>query len=328
MGRRIATLAFAAVIGGVAVPAAADDPESGETPWSRGVSAEQKQTAQRLLEEGNDLFVLNKHVEALARYQEAIASWDHPAIRFNVVRTLIALERPLEAYENLEKALAYGKEPLEEQVYAEALNYRTLLAGQIAELEVSCQQDGVKISVDGAPYLDCPGSRTQRIVPGAHAVVGTREGFMTSTRDVILLPGKREPVEVRLETLAEATETRQRWATWKPWAVAGGGAVLAGLGVLVNLDAAARMDQFERDVATRCADQGCPEGTLDTSVESTAILENRVAIGMMIAGGAVVIAGVTLVILNRPETYVPESKTQVVPTVSGDGAGVSLIGRW
>lgn len=41
-----------------------------------------------------------------------------------------------------------------------------------------------------------------------------------------------------------------------------------------------------------------------------------------------VVVGVTLVIMNRPQTYVPEDRTQVVPMVSGDGAGVSLIGRW
>lgn len=327
MGTRIATLAVAVAMCAAAAPAHAD-----ETPWSRGVSAEQKETAQRLLAEGNDLFVVNQYKEALAKYQEAIASWDHPAIRFNVVRTLIALERPLEAYENLEKALAYGKEPLEEQVYAEALNYQRLLAGQIAELEVTCKQEGVKVSVDGEPYLDCPGSRTERIVPGAHAVVATKEGFMTSTRDVILLPGDREPIDISLATIEESTVTRQRWATWKPWAVAGGGAVLAGLGVLVNLDAGTTMDQFEREVATRCADRGCSEAELEGSLgdlESRAILENRVAIGMMIAGGAVVVSGVTLVIMNRPRTYAPESSgPRVVPTVSGDGAGVSLIARW
>lgn len=318
MGRRIAMLVAAMLV-------AAPRPALADTPWSEGIGEEQKQAAQRLLDEGNDHFVENRFTEALAKYQEAIGHWDHPAIRFNVVRTLIALDRPLDAYDNLERALAHGAEPLEAHVYTEALNYQRLLAGQIAELEVTCAQDGVAISVDGEAFLSCPGARTKRVLPGAHAIVGTRDGFMTATRDVLLLPGKHAPIEITLETVQEAAVTRQRWATWKPWAVAGGGAALAGLGVLLNVDAGAKMDQFVREVAARCTDTGCSDAELEGSLsdlESLAILENRVAIGMMIAGGAVVVTGITLVILNRPRTVLP------VPTVSGEGAGLSLITRF
>jgi tetratricopeptide (TPR) repeat protein len=295
--------------------ARADD----ETPWSRGVTAEQRETAQRLLEEGNDLFVENEFPAAIAKYEEAIASWDHPAIRFNIVRALIALDKPLEAYENLEKALAFGKDPLEEQVYMEAINYRTLLEGRIAEVKVSCAQRGVAIRLDGDAFLDCPGNRTVRLLPGAHAIVGRKDGYLTSTQDLVLLPGKATEVDVTLSTLDAAAVTRQRWATWKPWAVAGGGVALAGLGVLVNAKASADMDRFEREVARECADVACP-GDRFGDLESTAKTENRIAIGMMIAGAAVAVTGVTLVILNRPRTF--------VPTASPEGAGLALVGSF
>ena len=301
--------------------ARADD----ETPWSRGVTPEQRATAQRLLEEGNDLFVENKFPEAIAKYEEAIASWDHPAIRFNIVRALIALDKPLEAYENLEKALAFGKDPLEEQVYMEAINYRTLLEGRIAEVKVSCGQRGVAVRLDGDAFLDCPGSRTVRILPGTHAIVGRKEGYLTSTQDLVLLPGKTTDVDVTLSTLDAAAVTRTRWATWKPWAVAGGGVAVAGLGVLLNAKASADMDRFENEVARECADVACPADRFG-DLESTAKTENRIAIGMMIAGAAVVVTGVTAVILNRPRTYVPESA--IVPTASPDGAGLSFITRF
>jgi tetratricopeptide (TPR) repeat protein len=295
--------------------ARADD----ETPWSRGVTAEQRERAQRLLEEGNDLFVENKFPEAIARYEEAIASWDHPAIRFNVVRALIALDRPLEAYENLERALAFGKDPLEEQVYMEAINYRTLLEGRIAEVKVTCAQRGVAIRLDGVAFLDCPGSRTVRLLPGAHAIVGRKDGYLTSTQDLVLLPGETTEVDVTLSTLDAAAVTRTRWATWKPWAVAGGGVAVAGLGVLLDAKASADMDRFEREVARECADVACPPDRFG-DLESTAKTENRIAIGMMITGAAVVVTGVTLVILNRPRTF--------VPTVSPEGAGLAVFGRF
>jgi hypothetical protein len=299
-----------------------------DTPWSRGVSADRKATAQALLEQGNDLFVQNQYKDALAKYTEAVASWDHPAIRFNMVRALIALDRPLDAYDNLQKALAYGKDPLEEQVYAEALNYQILLEGQIATLSVECKQDGVQISVDGEAYLACPGAKSVRTLPGSHAVVGKKDGYMTSTQDVTLLPGKVEPVVVQLESIQQATRTRTRWSTWKPWAVAGAGAVLGGLGVLVDVQASNDMNTFESQVAANCGETGCG-GDGEPPVppgESRALLENRIAIGIMVAGGAAVAAGVTMVILNRPQTYIPEAT--VTPIVGANGGGVAISGHF
>jgi hypothetical protein len=61
-----------------------------DTPWSRGVTDAAKAQAQALLEEGNALIVQNLFREALAKYEAALAAWDHPAIRFNMVRALIA----------------------------------------------------------------------------------------------------------------------------------------------------------------------------------------------------------------------------------------------
>jgi hypothetical protein len=50
---------------------------------------------------------------------------------------------------------------------------------------------------------------------------------------------------------------------------------------------------------------------------------------MMSVGAAVVITGVTMVIMNRPQTYVPESSRPVVtPTVASGGAGVAVTGRF
>jgi Tfp pilus assembly protein PilF len=79
-----------------------------DAPWSQGVSEEQKAKAKVLLDQGNALLIDKKYVEALDKYTEAVAQWDHPAIRFNMVRCQIQLGKNLEAYENLEKSLKYG----------------------------------------------------------------------------------------------------------------------------------------------------------------------------------------------------------------------------
>ena len=66
--------------------ARADDAEK---PWARGVSKERRAKAQALLERGNTAFLANRFKEALELYEEAVAAWDHPAIRFNAVRALV-----------------------------------------------------------------------------------------------------------------------------------------------------------------------------------------------------------------------------------------------
>ena len=57
----------------------------------------QKAQAQKILEEGNALFLKKDYAQALEKYKAAVAKWDHPAIRFNMVRCLIQLDKPVEA---------------------------------------------------------------------------------------------------------------------------------------------------------------------------------------------------------------------------------------
>jgi hypothetical protein len=322
-----------------AAPAPEPTPPVEETPWGKGVSAENKRGAQRLLGEGNDKFVVNQFREALEKYEAAVAMWDHPAIRFNMVRTFIALDRPLDANKNIERALAYGKEPFKdnESMYTGALNYQRLLASQIATLEVGCKQAGVDLKVDGQKFVDCPGRTAKQMLPGAHALVAAKPGYKTETKDLVLMPGKVQPVTIELITLEKATVYKTRWATWRPWAVAGGGLVLAGLGALVNRQASNDMEQVEAQLEEQCGGGlGCDKETYDRRfkpLEDRAILENRIGLGMMIGGGAVVTAGIVGVIMNRPKPYVkeaaePKRTTTLVPISTGDGGGFAVRGKF
>ena len=306
-----------------------------DAPWARGVSAERRDTAQRLLEEGNDLFLHARHTEALARYQQAIASWDHPAIRFNMVRALVYLDRPVEAYENLLLALRYGAAPLEDQVYAEAQGYERLLRGRIAELTVTCKQDEVAISVDGKSFLACPSRRTARILPGTHQIVGKRAGYLTTTRDVVVMPGARHSVDIRLPTFAEAATTERRWAPWKPWAVVGSGAAAVGLGVLLQLEARSDFAQYRDTLAIECALRPCHDDDIPPSardLRDRARLEDRMSVGTMIVGGVAVVTGLALVILNRPYPVLPEQAPvpglTIAPALTPDGVSAAVTGRF
>lgn len=311
--------------------ASADEPE---TPWGKGVSGERRAAAQAKLADGNALFLQNRFREALAVYKEALQSWDHPAIRFNVVRCLIALDQPLDAFTNLERALAFGKEPFEEQIYTEALNYQRLLAGQIGELEVTCSQPGVEVKLDGKLFVQCPGKASSRAVPGIHVLVAQKAGHQTLTKDLVLLPGKKQTEAVQLETLADATEYRTRWATWQPWAVAGLGAAVAGVGFLVDQQGRSQLDQLRRAFAATCTATACTREQFEAldyeATEQSAITKNRIGIGVMVAGGAIVAAGIVGVILNRPRPYVKERRGAVTlaPALTPTSASIGVQGAF
>jgi hypothetical protein len=300
------------------------------------VTAEQRARAQALLEEGNELFLRARHRDALARYQLAVQTWDHPAIRFNIVRALIQLDRPVEAYDNLQLALRHGSAPLEEQIYAEAQAYDRLLRGRIAELEIATAQDGVAVTLDGRAFLRGPGMQRTRLLPGAHQIVGKKPGHLTVTRDVVVLPGANDIIEITLPSFEEATVTTRRWAIWKPWAVLGAGAATIGLGALLERESGDDLDKFREDLGRLCAEVPCREQDLPAStrsLERDATLEHRLAVGAFVVGGAAVVTGLTLVVLNRPISALPDdaaggATVGVAPAIGPGVVGATVGGRF
>jgi tetratricopeptide (TPR) repeat protein len=304
-------------------------------PWAQGVTDAQKATAQKRLEEGNALFLSKKYKEALEKYQEAIAQWDHPAIRFNVVRCLIQLERPVEASDNLQLALKYGKEPLEENVYNEALNYQKLLEKQIAEIEIKCSQDGAKLTFDGQQLMSCPGKEKRRVAPGQHGIVATKDGYLTKQLQVVVVGGKTQAFDVTLIPLDQAAKVVHRWPAWIPWLVFGSGLAVAGIGGLIEYNAQDKMDTYDRTIARDCAVKGCDlnDGS-DLSDELNqlhrqAVFRDKLAIGVISVGAAVTIGGGVMLWMNRGQTVYDNSAEVRGPTgvarvdfVPRDGGGV------
>jgi hypothetical protein len=302
-------------------------------PWSVGVTDAEKARATELLARGNELLVQNRHAAALEQYRLAIRVWDHPAIRANMVVCLINLGRPLEAYESALLALVYGPAPLDKpEVYAETLNYRKLLEGQIATLQLSCTGSGARVTLDGQDLLACPGRSTRRLLAGRHQLVARGRGYLSITRDFTAVGGASESIDLSLVRLEDAAHTERPWAAWKPWAVTGGGAGLVLAGGLLQLKADADMDRHDADLERLCGDDGCAGRDVPRSLsnlKSRAELENKIAIGTVITGGAVAVTGLVLVYLNRPRTVLPDEAVAgiaVAPMVTADAAGLSFGG--
>lgn len=301
----------------LAILVAAVPARAGDEPWAAGVSEDRKAAAEKQLDAGNALFLEHKYGDALAAYKQGLASWDHPAIRFNIVRCLIQLDRPVEAAEQLDAALRYGAAPLGDALYAEAINYQKLLAQEIAQVDVACVQPGVSVRLDGQPLGTCPLRDARRVKPGPHQVVGTRAGFLTRSIDVLALGGKHEQISIELEPLARAAKITHRWRTWVPWAVFGAGFAVAGIGGLVELQADSDFNAYDRAVARECAPTRCPPGTPDPGLLDSARLENRIAIATIAAGAATVAAGAVLLYLNRGRTVYPDLEPRPAGAVLG-----------
>lgn len=330
----VAPVAAAVVALGIAAgaPIARAQPAQPQ-PWSVGVSDAKKQEAQRYLEEGNAEFLERKYPAALAKYEQAIAAWNHPAIRFNIVRCLIQLDRPVDAYDNLKLALAYGAAPLEDAVYTEALAYEKLLANQIAEVAIACTQPGVAMALDGQPLGACPRTEQRRVTPGPHLVVGAKPGFLTRTIDVVAVGGQRQEVALVLEPLASAARIEHRWPGWIPWVVFGGGFAVAGVGGAINLAAASNMDSYDRTVTQLCSRTPCTAAQLEAAgvagLDRKAERQSVLGVGVMILGGATVATGAVLLYLNRGRTVYPERADKLAPAIApveGGGATLTLGG--
>ena len=304
-----------------------------DQPWAVGVTEQQKAQAQKLLEAGNALFLEKKYSEALEKYKGAVAVWDHPAIRFNMVRCLIQLDRPVDASDNLALALKYGAAPLEEAVYNEALSYQKLLANQIGDLDVHCEQAGVKITLDGQQLINCPGKEHRRVSPGQHQLVGTKDGFLTKTTEVVVLGAKQQDAKVDLVPLTKAAKIVHKWKPWVPWTVFGGGLAVVGIGGLVQYIASGNMDLYDRGISRDCAGTGCAPNTVDTTSKNRALTENKIAISVMTVGIATAVVGGVMLYMNRGQTVYEGGIERIGPAAlnivpSPTGGVVTLSGRF
>jgi len=309
--------------------------ERGDRPWARGVTSAQQEAAMGLFSTGNALFTESKYAAALAQYREALRSWDHPAIHYNAAVSLINLDQPLAAYGELEAALAYDEAPLGEENHRQALLYRKLLAGQLAELAVACDEPEAEVMLDGETLFKAPGKTTRRLVPGAHQLVARKAGFLTETRALQVPPGKLTSEMLSLHVIG-ATPMRsvRRWPAWKPWTVLGAGALVALIGVPLMLEARTNFDTFDSDLAKLCP-SGCTRDQLPSTVFASrdrGRLENQIAIGLLATGGAAAATGVVLLILNQPRLEPDYGATPpplaLAPLLGGGTTGLAATLRF
>jgi hypothetical protein len=314
------------------------------------VSKTNEDCAQAAFQRGNDLLNNGLFPQSVAQYREAIKCWDHPAIHYNLALALINLDQPIEVFDQLNIAVLYGADPLGQDKYDHAKEYLKLVAGQLADVEVSCNMAGAKIAVDGKEVFVAPGTFKAKVRVGKHTFYGEKEGYNARVTAPFIGPGDTFRIELKLYTLPELTRYRCKWncGTKVPYYVIGGG-VLAGIvGGVLTWRSQKNYDDFNTNVA-KCSMPvpdlqntvtGCPtsmSGILnDRNSGDTKRTMSYVGYGV---AGAAIATGAVLLYLNRREGYqikpedLEEEKTarpsvSVAPLVSPEMTGAMVLGHF
>jgi len=302
----------------VAPPAAPSGPAQPK-PWADGVPEAIQKQASALYEEGNTLFAQQAHAPALEKYRAAVDLWNHPLIQFNLAVTLIRLDRILEAAEHLDKALRYQEAPYKEELYQQALDYQRLVQGRVGFVEASCAQAGAKVLLDGKRWFNCPGTQKIRAMAGEHTLVGELRGFLTASQPLIVLGGATVSKKVELLPLETAVKLEYPYRRWIPWTITVAGAAVGLVGGGVWFTGRNQMKTFDRNFAAECTTTGCEKDLSDHPAlrdqRDSAQLKGTIGLTMVVAGGAVMLGGIVMTVMNRPTRVLPT--VEVIPSEGG-----------
>ena len=338
-------------------PKVADDKpldQGQQAPWDRGVSTEQMQAAAAVFDEANEQLDASLPAKAAEKYREALKLWPHPMIHYNLALALIDLKRPVEVAENLEKAIQHGIEGLNGQTdkLDQAKRLLEFTLDQLATVEVSCQKEGAKVSVDGKHVFTVekgkPNIYKGRVPIGKHTFVAEKPGYATPVDSPLIDKRETFRIELKLYTAEELTRYRRRWEqrTWAPWAVIGGGALVGLVAGGLQWSASSSYDEFDTKVARCTADamNGSCDASQFSELRDSGDTKRMIGIvGYSVAGAAIVTGGL-LVYLNRRVAYqittdeyrmeeirkqrAQQKSVSIAPLVGPGVGGAAVMGRF
>lgn len=299
-----------------------------DKPWAKGVSKKDQELALTLYNTANDLYEKGSYTAALANYEAALKSWDHPGIHFNTAMCLKALERWVEVYEHMEKALVYQDAPLGKDLYKEGQALLDEAKGKVATLEIRLGTEGATVSLGGETVLTKVGTIKRTVLAKKPlALVAEKPGYEVDTRTIQLEPNAVTTIELVLK-VKERGRTVRRMPRFVPWTVAGIGVVAAGIGLYTTTQAKDMFATYDTEVNTTCT-MGCTPGSsdyvrLEAQKQAAYDKQNRGYL-IMGVGGAIFVSGLVLVVLNQPRLV---GGPTVSPAVGKESAGATLTFHW
>jgi hypothetical protein len=297
-------------------------------PFAVGVPEEARKQSTDLFFEGRKLYRESLFALAAEKYRAALAacSCHHPAAHYNLVLSLVNLDRPVEMYENLIASMDNGLELLSKERFEQAKNFKVLLEKQLVAVDLRCDVPGAKVTLDGRTVLNGPGRYRGMERPGLHTVLAVKEGTYPNQVIRQMDGGQKVALNLELRTEEELTVYERRWPAWKPWAVLGAGAVVALAGG--GLQYAAYKTGREADNSLRPCANCSPRHDVTLQHDRATALRSLAIVGYS-AGGAAIATGAVLAYLNRAKSHrapydvdVKPDAVVVVPALDNDSLGL------
>ena len=290
-----------------------------ERPWAVGVPKEQQAKALEMFREANGKLRDAHYAAAKEEYLAALAVWDHPAIHYNLGLALLNLDQPVEAHEHLVQATRYGAAPMDQDKLEQALRYKSLVEKQLTRLSVLCALQDAVVRLDGHQLFVGPGRWEGMVRAGAHALVGTHDGYVPVERAETFVGGEAKEIELSLFRTEELTEYRRRWAPAVEWSLMAGGVALVGGGVGLHFAARSVYAQYDTSVraCSTSVSMGCAPRPEITGLKLSGDVLQALSVGAWAVGGAALVTGAVLAYLNRPLPFLRklEVKVSVAPTL-------------
>ncbi len=302
-----------------------------ERPWAKGVPPAKQEKALSLFRDGNAALKESLFLKAAQLYREALQSWDHPAIHYNLALVLVNLDQPLETHQNLLAALKYGASPLDSDKFEQAQRYKALVEKQLAKVEIRCALEGAMVKLDGVELFVGPGHYEGLVRAGLHTIIATHEGYLTNEQSEALAGSSSRVFDLKLLTPDDLTEYRRRWDSFVPWTFVAAGVVVAGGGVGLHLAAKNAFRVYDSEIAgcsVGSTTNGCVPGLDVAATRSRGDTYQALAITAYAVGGAALATGAVLLYLNRLQPY--RTTVGVTPQVSvvpllGPNPGATLL---
>ena len=157
----------------------------------------------------------------------------------------------------------------------------------------------------GQLLFTAPGEHVGLLKGGPHAITAAKEGYVTTTLDLMLAAGQTKTFELTLHTPDEEFEYRRLWPQPLPYAIMAAGAVIAVTGFLFRQGAVAAFADFNRRVNScmTLMNGGCPLSEDLTAVRARGYTLQGFELGAFALGGAIAATGAILLYVNRLQPY-------------------------
>jgi hypothetical protein len=328
--RAIAAPRLAALVLVLAIPAArAEVTRTGTEPWYQQSTAEARQRAQALFAEAIDKHRQLLREDAVALYEQALAEWDNPDIRWDMALMLESLGQYLRAYQQLDGTLHWGAALGAERLRDVQAWMRALETQRLARIEAYSPEPGADIKLDDQSWFRGAERRSTPVLPGTHYIAATKPGYFPVTRSVYVTAGQEAHVALAMNA-DHLIETR-RWTAWKPWAVIAAGVALAAVGSKLEVQAFAQRTAAAGALEDRCYTLTC-EPAPPPPLYDQAVTKHTLAIGAFAVGGTAIAVGLALAWLNQPRPHRTESRApssiEFTPILSPQQAEISARVRF